>query len=61
MLVLSRKANQEIMIGDHIIVTIIKTTAGKIKIGITAPKNIPVVRLDYVQAKKEIGVKPNAI
>lgn len=61
MLVLSRKANQEIMIGKHIIVKIIKVTAGKIKIGITAPENISVVRLDSVQAEKEIGVNAHEI
>ena len=52
MLVLSREANQNIMIGNHIVVTILKVTAGKIKIGITAPENIPVVRPDSVQAEK---------
>lgn len=60
MLVLSRKANQEIVIDDRIIVKIVKVTAGKIKIGITAPENIPVVRLDSVKAEKN-GVNPHEI
>ena len=46
MLVLSRKAKEEIMIGDKIMLTVIKVAAGKIKVGITAPKHIKVHRLD---------------
>lgn len=44
MLVLSRKANQEIMIGEHIVVNIVKVNNGKIKLGITAPEETPIVR-----------------
>ena len=46
MLVLSRKAKEEIMIGDKIMLTVIKVAAGKIKVGITAPEHIKVHRLD---------------
>ena len=50
MLVLSRKEHQEIMIGEKVIVTVVKVAAGKIKLGITAPKNVKVRRLDVLQA-----------
>ncbi|MDD6133090.1 MAG: carbon storage regulator [Selenomonadaceae bacterium] len=50
MLVLSRKEQQEIMIGEKVIVTVVKVAAGKIKLGITAPKNVKVRRLDVLQA-----------
>lgn len=46
LLVLSRKANQEIMIGEHIVVNIVKVNNGKIKLGITAPENMPIVRTE---------------
>ena len=50
MLVFSRKEQQEIMIGEKVIVTVVKVAAGKIKLGITAPKNVKVRRLDVLQA-----------
>ena len=46
MLVLSRKAKEESMMGDKIMLTVIKVAAGKIKVGITAPEHIKVHRLD---------------
>ena len=50
MLVLSRKEQQEIMIGEKVVVTVVKVAAGKIKLGITAPNNVKVRRLDVLQA-----------
>ena len=44
MLVLARKAQQEIMIGDNIVVNIVKVSGNKIKIGITAPAGVSVYR-----------------
>ena len=44
MLVLTRKAQEEIMIGDNIVVSIVKVSGGKIKIGITAPPEISIKR-----------------
>jgi carbon storage regulator len=44
LLVLARKAQQEIMIGDNIVVNIVKVSGNKIKIGITAPAGVSVYR-----------------
>ncbi len=44
MLVLSRKSNETIMIGDNIKVTIVEIRGDKVRIGIEAPKNLPVHR-----------------
>lgn len=56
MLVLSRKEQQEIVIGENVIVKIVKVAAGKIKIGVTAPDDVRVRRLDMLQAgNKENG------
>lgn len=44
MLVLSRKVNESIQIGDDIKIVIVRITHNKIRIGIEAPKSVPVVR-----------------
>ena len=44
MLVLTRKANQSIMIGDDIEVSILSVLGEKVRIGITAPRDVPVFR-----------------
>ena len=38
------------MIGEKVVVTVVKVAAGKIKLGITAPNNVKVRRLDVLQA-----------
>ncbi len=53
MLALSRKANESIMIGNDIEVTILEIKGEQVKIGITAPKSIPVYREEvYAQIKE---------
>ncbi len=50
MLALTRKANESIVIGNDIEITILEIRGEQIKIGINAPKNIPVYRKEvYVQ------------
>ena len=46
MLVLERKKNQKIMIGDRgeIEIMIVELGGGRVKLGITAPQNVPVHR-----------------
>jgi carbon storage regulator len=44
MLVLSRKLGEKIVIGDNIIVTVVKIDRNQIRIGIEAPHDIPVYR-----------------
>ena len=44
MLVLTRKSNQSLMIGDDIEVTVLSTMGEKVRIGIQAPREIPVFR-----------------
>lgn len=44
MLVLSRKKNESIIINGNIEIKIIETEDGKVKIGIEAPRNIPIHR-----------------
>lgn len=54
MLVLTRKTNQSIMIGDDIEVTVLSVMGEKVRIGIQAPREIPVFREEvYVEIQEE--------
>ena len=44
MLVLTRKTNQSIMIGDNVEVSILSVTGDKVRIGIAAPREVGVFR-----------------
>ena len=50
MLVLSRYRDESIMIGEDIEVIIIDIRRGKVRLGITAPKSIPVHRREVYEA-----------
>jgi carbon storage regulator len=43
-LVLSRKAQESIMIGNDITVTVLRIAGGQIRLGIEAPRTMPVMR-----------------
>ena len=53
MLVLSRKQRQRIMIGDGVIVEVVEIRADKVRLGIVAPKEIPVHREEIYDAIHE--------
>ena len=62
-LILTRKKDQSIMIGDDVEVTVVDIRGEKVRLGITAPASIPVHRKEVYDAiKKEnraaSGVKP---
>jgi carbon storage regulator len=44
MLVLSRKKNESIVIDDNIVVTVVEIRGDKVRLGIQAPKEVPVHR-----------------
>ncbi len=44
MLVLTRRKNQSIVIGDQIIVTVLEVKGDQIRLGITAPRDVQVYR-----------------
>ncbi|MGG4451658.1 carbon storage regulator CsrA [Brevibacillus porteri] len=53
MLVLSRKKNESIMIGDTIEIKIISIDGDQIKLGIEAPRNLDVHRKEIFEAIQE--------
>lgn len=53
MLALSRKAGESIVIGNDIEITVLEVKGDQVKIGINAPKSIPVYRKEiYLQIKE---------
>jgi len=55
-LVLTRKSNQSIMIGDDIEVSVLSVMGEKVRIGIQAPRDIPVFRKEvYLEIQEERG------
>jgi carbon storage regulator len=54
LLVLTRKSNQSIMIGDDIEVSVLSIMGEKVRIGIQAPRTIPVFRKEvYLEIQQE--------
>jgi carbon storage regulator len=50
MLVLSRQRDETIMIGDHIEITVVDIRGDKVRLGITAPKEVTVHRKEVYEA-----------
>jgi carbon storage regulator len=60
MLVLSRQRDESIMIGDDVEITIVDVRGDKVRLGITAPKHIPVHRREIYDAiQREKAQKAN--
>ena len=53
MLVLSRKKNQIIRIGDEIILKVIETKGGVVKLGIEAPNHVAILRGELIPGAEE--------
>jgi carbon storage regulator len=53
-LVLTRKSNQSIMIGDEIEISVLSVMGDKVRIGIQAPREVPVFRREvYLEIQRE--------
>lgn len=56
MLVLTRRVKESIMLGDDIEVTVLSTHGGKVRLGIQAPSDVPVYRMEiYIAIQREHG------
>lgn len=61
MLVLSRKKNESIVINNDITVTVVEIRGDKVRLGIVAPKEVPVHRqevYDAIHGKEGPGSEP---
>jgi carbon storage regulator len=50
MLILSRKINESIILGDNIVVSVVDIKGDQVKIGISAPKEVKVYRKEVFEA-----------
>ncbi len=50
MLVLSRQRDESIIIGDNVVVTVVDVRGDKVKLGITAPREVSVHRQEVYEA-----------
>lgn len=57
MLVLSRKINQSIVIGDNIEIMLVDIRGDQIKLGINAPKNVKIFRKEVYEEVKSQNVE----
>ena len=59
MLVLTRRSNQSIMIGDDVEITILAVSGEKVRVGIAAPTDVPVYRKEvFLRIAAEEGAEP---
>jgi len=56
MLVLSRKQNEQIVIADRITVTVVEIRKGRVKLGVSAPPEVPVNRQEVEQRARTLEV-----
>jgi len=52
-LVLSRKVDESLVIGDNIVLTVLAVEGDKVKIGVAAPREIRILRQEIFQAIQE--------
>ena len=60
MLVLTRSANQSIMIGDDIVVTVLEVRGEHVRIGIQAPRSVPVYREEVITQLKAANISASS-
>jgi carbon storage regulator len=60
MLVLSRKLGEKIVINDNICITVVDIDRGKIRLGIEAPREVPIFRQELLPAQQK-PLEPSAV
>jgi carbon storage regulator len=58
MLVLTRKPSQSIMIGDDVEISVLSVTGEKVRLGITAPREVPIFRTEIYTSIDREGDEP---
>jgi carbon storage regulator len=58
MLVLSRKLGEKIYINDNICITVVDIDRGKIRLGIEAPRDVPIFRQELIAQPHAVITEP---
>ena len=66
MLVIRRRAGQSVLIGDNVEIEVIEVSPGRVKLGITAPREVLVLRKEINLTREQNliaarGVSPSAV
>ena len=61
MLVLSRKESEKIMLGDSIVLTIVRVSGDRVRLGIEAPSDMLILRKELDQSNSQAPVPPAAV
>lgn len=61
MLILSRRPGESLTIGDDVVVTVIGVAGNQIRLGITAPRQVQVLREEVYKAMRENHAAANAL
>lgn len=61
MLVLSRKENERLRVGDSIVLTIVEVNGERVKVGIEAPKDVAIVRDEIRESEMDITAEESSI
>jgi len=59
MLILTRRVSEVLMIGDNVTVTVLGVKGNQVRIGINAPKSVPVHRQEIYERIQREGVEAN--
>jgi carbon storage regulator len=57
MLILTRKKNETIRIGDDILITIVDIQGDQVRLGITAPRDVSILRQELYEAVKDSNTR----
>ncbi|MFM7108170.1 MAG: carbon storage regulator [Planctomycetaceae bacterium] len=60
MLVLSRKQNERIRVGDSVVVTVVRVSGDKVRIGIEAPPTVRVLRDELEETLGDVTMDASA-
>jgi carbon storage regulator len=61
MLVLSRKLGEKIYINENICITVVDIDRGKIRLGIEAPRDVPIFRQELLQGQPPPAAPPTSL
>ena len=66
MLIITRRAGERIMVGDDVVVEVMEMVGNSVRIGISAPRSVPVYREEIWNAVREenqaaAGAAPNEL